>query len=136
MTKREIHISPVNDHQASSHGGHESVADSDKTMTIFQLGSASMLRLSVIVNSRTTVAVVDTAAEATIISDKVYQSLKIKPPIRRHTFMHGAGRDMKMETFVIGPVDIRIGSCNYPSEIYVAPIDDEMLGLDFLHRTM
>lgn len=42
---------------------------------------------------------------------------------------------MKMETFIIGPVDIRIGSCNYPSEIYVAPIDDEMLlGLDFLHR--
>lgn len=40
-----------------------------------------------------------------------------------------------METFIIGPVDIRIGSCNYPSEIYVAPIDDEMLlGLDFLHR--
>lgn len=72
MTKREIHISPVNDHQASSHEGHESVADSDKIMTIFQLGSASMLRLSLIVNSRTTVAVVDTPAEATIISDKVY----------------------------------------------------------------
>lgn len=125
----------MNDHQASSHGGHESVADSDKTMTILQLGSASMLRLSLTVNSRTTVAVVDTAAEASIISDKVYQSLKIKPPIRRHTFMHGAGRDMKMETFIIGPVDIRIGSCNYPSGIYVAPIDDEMLlGLDFLHR--
>lgn len=121
----------MNDHQASSHGGHESVADSDKTMTILQLGSASML----FKNSRTTVAVVDTAAEASIISDKVYQSLKIKPPIRRHTFMHGAGRDMKMETFIIGPVDIRIGSCNYPSEIYAAPIDDEMLlGLDFLHR--
>lgn len=62
-TKREIHISPVNDHQASSHGG----ADSDKTMTILQLGSASMLRLSLTVNSKTTVAVVDTAAEATII---------------------------------------------------------------------
>lgn len=123
----------MNDHQASSHGGHESVADSDKTMTILQLGSASMLFKNNC--SRTTVAVVDTAAEASIISDKVYQSLKIKPPIRRHTFMHGAGRDIKMETFIIGPVDIRIGSCNYPSEIYVAPIDDEMLlGLDFLHR--
>lgn len=94
-----------------------------------------MLRLSLTVNSRTTVAVVDTAAEATIISDKVYQSLKIKPSIRIHTFMHEVGRDMKMETFVIGPVDIKIGSCIYPSEIYVALIDDELLlGLDFLHR--
>lgn len=134
-TKSGMHASPVKDHQASSHGGRESVADSDKTMTILQLGSASMLRLSLTVNSRTTVAVVDTAAEATIISDKVYQSLKIKPSIRIHTFMHEVGRDMKMETFVIGPVDIKIGFCIYPSEIYVALIDDEMLlGLDFLHR--
>lgn len=127
--------SSVNDHQVSFHGSHESVAESDKTMTILQLGSASMLRLSLTVNSWKTVAVVDTAAEATIISDKVYQSLTIKTPIRRHAFMHGAGRDMKMETYVIGPVNIKIGSCNYPSEIYVAQIDDEvLLGLDFLHR--
>lgn len=103
-----MHPSQVNDNQASSHGGHESVTDSDKTMTIFQVGSASMLRLSLTVNSRTTVAVVDTAAKATIISDKVSQSLKIKPPIKRHTFICGAGRDMNMETFVIGPVDIKM----------------------------
>lgn len=93
-----------------------------------------MLRFSLTVNSKTTVAVVDTAAEATIITDKPNQSLNIKPPIRRHTFMHGAGWDMKMDTLVIGPVDIKKGSCNYPSEINVAPINDEMLGLVFLHR--
>jgi hypothetical protein len=38
--------------------------------------------------------------------------------------MHGAGRDMKMKTFIIGPVNIGIGSRIYPSDIYVVPIDD------------
>lgn len=56
--------------------------------------------------------------------------------MRRHTFIHGAGRDMEMKTIVDALLDIKIGSCNNPSEIYVAPIDNELLlGLDFLHRT-
>lgn len=54
--------------------------------------------------------------------------------MRRHTFIHGAGRDMEMKTIVDALLDIKIGSCNNPSEIYVAPIDNELLlGLDFLH---
>ena len=40
-----------------------------------------------------------------------------------------------MKTFIIGPVDIEIGSRIYPSDVYVAPIEDDMLlGLDFLHK--
>jgi hypothetical protein len=40
-----------------------------------------------------------------------------------------------MKTFIIGPVDIGIGSRIYPSDVYVAPIDDDMLlGLDFLYK--
>ena len=47
--------------------------------------------------------------------------------------MHGAGRDMKMKTFIIGPVGI--GSRIYPSDVYVAPIDDDMLlGLNILYK--
>lgn len=41
---------------------------------------------------------------------------------------------MEMKTIVDAPLDIKIGSCYNPSEIYVAPIDNELLlGLDFLH---
>lgn len=83
--------------------------DRDKTMTIIQLGSASMLRLNVKVNSKDIVAVIDTGAEVTIISDKVYEMLQNKPPIKKHIVMHGAGRDMKMKTFIIEPIDIGIG---------------------------
>ena len=49
-------------------------ADVDKTMTILQLGSASMLRLDVKVNSTGIAAVIDTGAEVTIISDRVYET--------------------------------------------------------------
>lgn len=42
---------------------------------------------------------------------------------------------MKMESFVICSVDIKVGSGYYPPEIYVAPIDDEkLLELSFQHR--
>lgn len=45
-TKREMLTSSVNDQKAASHGRNESVPDSNKTMTILDLESASMLRLS------------------------------------------------------------------------------------------
>ena len=38
-----------------------------------------------------------------------------------------------MESFVTSPVDIIIGSTSFQWNVYVAPIDDDMLlGLDFL----
>lgn len=52
-----------------------------------------------------------------------------------HTVMNGVGRNMKIKTFIIGPVDIQIGTKTYPSEIHVALMDDDMLlGLDFMRR--
>jgi hypothetical protein len=59
--------------------------------------------------------------------------LPSKPKYKRHTMMHGAGRDMKMKTFIIGPVNIGIGSRIYPSDIYGVPIDDDMLSNDHWH---
>lgn len=94
-----------------------------------------MLRVELQVNKTKVMAVVDTAAEVTIISAKLYESLPSKLKTKQHTMMHGAGRDMKMTAFIIGPVDIGIGSQIYPSDVYVAPIDDDMLlGLDFLYK--
>ena len=106
-----------------------------KTITIKQLGVTSMFRVELQVNKTKVMAVVDTETEVTTISDKLYESLPSKPKSKRHTMMHGAGRDMKMKTFIIGPVNIGIGSRIYPSDIYVVPIDDDMLlGLDVLYK--
>ena len=106
-----------------------------KTIAIKQLGVTSMFRVELQVNKTKVMAVVDTETEVTTISDKLYESLPSKPKSKRHTMMHGAGRDMKMKTFIIGPVNIGIGSRIYPSDIYVVPIDDDMLlGLDVLYK--
>lgn len=92
-----------------------------------------MLRVNLTVASKQIVAVIDTGAKVSIISDKIFESMQNKPPVKIHTAMHGVGRNMK--TFIIGPVDMRIGTNTYSSEIYVAPMDDDiLLGLNFLRR--
>ncbi|CAG2188812.1 unnamed protein product [Mytilus edulis] len=87
------------------------------------------------VQGQSVISVVDTAAEVTIISDKVFESFIKKPPIKRKTTMQAAGRGMHMDAFVVGPVELKIGERTYRTDIYVAPIDNDMLlGLDFLVR--
>ena len=47
--------------------------------------------------------------------------------------MYTAGRGMRMKTFVVGPEELEIGSKLFETEVYVAPIRDEMfLGLKFI----
>jgi hypothetical protein len=47
----------------------------------------------------------------------------------------GAGRDMAMNGFIVGPVKLRIGGRYFNENIYVAPIEDDMLlGIDFIYR--
>ena len=50
--------------------------------------------------------------------------------------MYAARRGMQMDTIIVGPVKLEVGSSkSYCTDVYVAPIDDYMLlGLDFLKR--
>ena len=116
----------------------ESAVDTTITwedITICQLRSSSMLRVSVVLQGKQINAVVDTAAEVTIISDSVFREMEPKPPCLKNVILHTAGRDMKMEGFVVGPVALKLGNSNFPEAVYVAPIQDDMLlGLDFLLR--
>ena len=46
--------------------------------------------------------------------------------------MHAAERGMRMDAFV----DLKVGSTTYRTDIYVAPIDDDMLlVLDFIFKS-
>lgn len=91
-----------------------------------------MLRMPVC-NKRPIVAVIDTAAEVTIMSDKIFQALRNKPPILRKMVMYAEGRGMQMDTIVVGPGDLQINNKMYSIDVSVAPIDNDMLlGLDFL----
>jgi len=78
-----------------------------RTLSICQLGSASMMRLGLQVQGKLTIAIVDTAAEVTIVSNKVFRSWDLKPEITRNIQMHAAGRGMSMKAFVTSPVDIK-----------------------------
>ena len=72
-------------------------------------------------------AVVDTAAEGTLLSGRVYQKLRVKPPVIRNCKLATAGRELMMPAFVVGPLKMRLGDKVYHEVVYVAPIDDEML---------
>ena len=115
-----------------------SVGDSMPTDEIFirQLRSTSNIKVNLSINGVVVAAVIDTAAQVTIISDKLYQSFKEKPAILSKVTLNTAGRDLKMLGYKVGPVNIVIGSQTFAdNEVYVAPVEDKMLlGLDFLQH--
>ena len=78
---------------------------------------------------------VDTAAEVSIISDRAYDKLNPRPPKLRDVFLYAAGRGMRMKGMIVGPVALKLGDQSFSVDIYVAPIEEEMLlGLDFLRQ--
>ena len=80
-------------------------------------------------------AVLDTGAEVTVKSDKLLKQIVPQPATIKNITLKSAGRGMKMEGKLVGPIDIKIGSNTYQDNIYVAPIEDDMLlGLQFLKK--
>ena len=106
-----------------------------KDVVICQLRSSSMLRVPIILQNVPVKAVVDTAAEVTIISDRIFNEMDPKPPCLRRVTLYTAGCDLSMQGFVVGLVQLKLGKSIFPEKVYVAPIQDDMLlGLDFLLR--
>ncbi|XP_053405820.1 uncharacterized protein LOC128559022 [Mercenaria mercenaria] len=102
---------------------------------VCQMRSVSQFSINVQVCNKNITAVVDTAAQVTIISDVIYKSLPNPPPIKREVKMKAAGKDMAMSGYVVGPVKLQIGSKSYTEDINVAPIEQDMLlGFDILHK--
>ncbi|VDI75819.1 Hypothetical predicted protein, partial [Mytilus galloprovincialis] len=104
-------------------------------VTVCRLRSGSVFRVPVKVQGQSLFAVVDTAAEVTLISEEVYKSLKVVPPVLKEVIMHTAGRGMQMNGFIVGPTEIQLGARVMEANIYVAPISDDMLlGFDLLRE--
>ena len=104
-------------------------------ITICQLPSSSMLSIPVSLQDVKLLAVIDTAAEVTIISDSIFRELQPTPPYLKKVILNTAGRDLRMDGFVVGPVALKLGEITFPEAVYVAPIQDDMLlGLDFILR--
>ncbi|XP_053400391.1 uncharacterized protein LOC128557239 [Mercenaria mercenaria] len=108
--------------------------DESVTATVCQLSSVSKYKLKVQVGETEVEAIVDTAAEVTIISEEVYKKLKVKPKTVKNAKLLTAGKELFMNGLVVGPVRLQIGSKVYRESIYVAPITQDMLlGFDLLH---
>lgn len=105
----------------------------NKIVTIGKMNGGNMYRILVEVQGKTVLAIVDTAAEVTLISEELYQGLENSPQIISKTVMITAGKEMQMNDYIVGPVSIKLGSPKVHTNVYVAPIfDDMLLGFDFL----
>ena len=133
------HNSSLADHLGNP-AGEEQDPSSDsmstwEDITICQLPSSSMLSVPVSLQDVKLLAVIDTAAEVTIISNSIFRELQPTPPYLKKVILHTAGRDLRMDGFVVGPVALKLGEITFPEAVYVAPIQDDMLlGLDFMLR--
>ena len=78
-------------------------------------------------------AVIDTAAQVTVINEELYQRLKSSSDVIEHVNLKDVTARNMIPAKLLKSVDIKIGSKCYPWNIYVANIADEViLGLDFL----
>ncbi|KAH3893570.1 hypothetical protein DPMN_017718 [Dreissena polymorpha] len=107
-----------------------------EVVRVSHTSSISLFCMNVQVGDIVVNAVVDSASEVSIISEKVYKSMKHPPPKLRNVKLLTAGKDMSMQGFIVGPIKLKIGNCWYKEQLYVAPIDTDMLlGFDILVNT-
>jgi len=91
-------------------------------------------KVKVGVDDKEVAAVVDTAAEVTIISEDVFNAMKVRPRKVKDVKLFAAGNE-SMNGSVVGPVKLKLGSKVYTEFVHVAPIAQEMLlGFDILHK--
>ncbi|XP_021356288.1 uncharacterized protein LOC110452235 [Mizuhopecten yessoensis] len=123
-------------------GGNSDRADNTQTevesevMVINQVKSTSLYHITIQVADTLVDAVIDTAAESTILSEQVFQTLQPRPPTLCKMKFLTTGRDMSMSGQKGGPVDLKVRSMSSKEILlHVAPIEDDMLlGFDFLVR--
>ncbi len=81
----------------------------EEDVVICQVRSDSMCKVPVEVQGYRTSAVIDTAAEITLISDRVYHKLANPGSVIRKVTMNTAGRQLQMKGFIVGPVTLTLG---------------------------
>ena len=107
--------------------------EEDGAVTVLKLSNGVMFRVPVEVQGMQLQAVVDTAAQVTLVSEEFYKSLDPARPIRKDVVMNTAGKGMQMNGYIAGPFQVVLGTHLFAVEIYVVPIEEDMLlGLDFL----
>ena len=87
------------------------------------------------VNGQPCNAIIDSAAQVTVISEQFFKTLKHQPEILETVYLKGAGHDHHMSATFARDVFLTLGEHTYKWDIYIAPIsDDFILGLDFMAK--
>nr|XP_045590082.1 uncharacterized protein LOC123752056 [Procambarus clarkii] len=109
--------------------------EEQEQITIRQLRSGSMFWIPIQVENVMVRAIVDSAAEVTIISQEVHQKLIPLLLVIRRITLNTAGKCICIPGTLVGPVTLLIPGRKFKVNVYVAPIEDNMLlGLDFMKR--
>jgi hypothetical protein len=125
--------------EEDENGAENNIGDVDTdeeeegAVTVLKLSNVVMFRVPVEVQGMQLQAVVDTAAQVTLVSEEFYKLLDPAPPIRKEVVMNTAGKGMQMDRYIAGPFQVVLGTHQFSVEIYVTLIEEEMLlGLYFL----
>jgi hypothetical protein len=81
-----------------------------KPVPISQIRPTIGFMVELVVQGVSVQAVVDTGAEVSVLSKRVYDQLNPKPPIKQYVTMTQAGENAKMNGFIVGPVEMQLGS--------------------------
>ena len=78
-------------------------------------------------------AVVDSGAQATVMSDEFYRSLKNPPKITEKVLLKTASKGDGFEGYYVPKATLTFGKISFTCSMYVSPVTDPfILGLDFL----
>lgn len=115
--------------------GYADTLESLEEVVVNKVSSSSMFYVPILFGKVKLRAVVDAAAEVTIVSDKFLSLLDPAPPILQTVILKTAGRGQRMTSMRIGLVPIKLGQSWFEEVVYCAPLEDDMLlGLDFLQK--
>ena len=78
---------------------------------------------------------IDSGAEITILSSKIYEKLNKAPAKVKEVGLQMADKDTVMKGFIIQPLKMKLGNQCFSERVYVVSIGDDMLlGHDLLHH--
>ena len=78
---------------------------------------------------------IDSGAEITILSSKIYEKLNNAPAKVKEVGLQMADKDTVKKGFIIQPLKMKLGNQCFSERVYVASIGDDMLlGHDLLHH--
>ena len=78
---------------------------------------------------------IDSGAEITILSSKIYEKLDTAPAKVKEVGLQMADKDTVMKGFIIQPLKMKLGNQCFSEKVYVASIGEDMLlGHDLLHH--